>query len=205
MSSSDFFLAFAELDLNNTLGILTPSNPLDTTSAETNNVEDPSNLIRNSLRKAANSLNLGVIPSGNALSLPVSNAFLCWLRSNNSEMNDLMNAWAENLKYAFNNSSDLSDTDPRTNNKYMLFLEYVRQVTRRYFIRTREGALLDKFLPKFASEKIIIEAYDKFRKNYFDSFFKTLYSQTYKNLFSNNNFDGWINVSNNLQTNLLQA
>src|SRR6185437_14059935 len=198
MSSSDYFNAFTELKLTSTLGLVTATNPLNTTESQQNNVEDVNNQLRNSMIKNVNSLTpFAISTTLNPLSINVSNSFLCWLRANNTEMNDLMNAWAEDMKYGLSNVSLLSDTDPTTNSKYMLFLEYVRLNVRRYFIRTREHFLMDHYLPK--CEQSVVDVYFKFRKYYYDMVYKQLYSSYYPVIFTNLNQNGWTDVAGILQ------
>ncbi len=200
---SSFYLAELplELQLDTTLGITAPTNPLDTTFAKQANVEDPQNIIRASLQKQINNIMPFAIPTGDLQSFGISNSFLCWLRSNNSEFNDLANDWAEGLKYGLTNTNDLADSDPKTDMKYIIFLEYVRLFTRRYFKRTRESALLDEYIP--CSEKAIMVAYKNFRKYYFDTVYKPLRNDLFPTLYSNGT-DGFQDVMNVLQISILQ-
>ncbi|HXT84365.1 MAG TPA: hypothetical protein VN704_08560, partial [Verrucomicrobiae bacterium] len=207
--SGSYFFALANLGIEITLGNISPTNPLNFPDAIETNWADPFEQIRSSLRRTANSLVPNSIPfiktaNDDLRTREVSDAFLCWMITYNSEMLDLMNCLAEDMKFAFTNDSDMSDTDPKTNHKYALFLEFVRLTTKKYFIRTREGALLDKFLPKLPTEKNLLESYKRFRKYYFDLIYTPLYSQTYRTLFQNGT-DGWVDVSNSLQQNLLNA
>ncbi len=196
MSSADYFLAFQELNLDGTLGVVPATNPLLTAASVANNAEDIDNQLRNTLVKNVNKqLPFAIPTSVDALDQSVSDAFLCWLRSNNTEMQDLMNSWAEDMKYGFSNDSLLSDTDPTTNSYYNLFFEYVRLITKRYFKRTKEFALMEHFLPR--SEKSIIELYFMFRKYYFDLVYKKLYNSLYVDLFSG--VGGFIDVAGSLQ------
>ncbi len=189
-----------ELQIDTTLGTTTPTNPLNTELALIKNIEDPENKIRESLKAQINSLLPFAIPSGDLLNSDVSNAFLCWLRQNNNEFNDISNDWAEGLKYGLTNVNDLSDADKKTDMKYIIFLEYVRLNTRRYFKRTRESALFDEYVP--SSYKSIRDTYNNFRKYNFDQIYKPLRNDLFPTLYKNG-INGWQDVLASLQNSVL--
>ncbi len=200
MSSSDYQDAFLELDLNNTLGKTSPVNPLDTVLSQKNNLEDPNNKIRESLKKQINSMNPLSIPPGDLLNIEVSNAFLCWIRVNNSAEGDNLNGDAEEVKRAMDIVDLLSDPDPNVSSHYMLFLKYVSENTKRYLRRTKEYALMSNYNPSCSDS--IKHTYESFRKYYFDLTYKPLYNNLFPTLFKNGT-DGWYDINKIFQDTIL--
>ncbi len=199
-SSSEYFDALNDLELSTTLGVIPPINPLTTSDSLKNNLEDPTNIIRIDVMDAMKVLDNSVsFPSNDPLDPVTAIYIMCWFNDNFDNVSDTIVRWAEDIKYAFQNCDDKNDTDPKTNHKYKLFLEYTSLLTRQYFNRTRESPYVDNLF--FSCNNGIKETYFRFRTQYQQMYYNNLRYEQYSILFDD--FTGWDTVVRFANNNIL--